>query len=83
MAYRMGDPVHSTIRCPKPDCNRLLINDEPCGCTWRDPAEPADSLIGQAMIAIDDDGRVIASGIVTAADRTGDDLELTLTQYPA
>lgn len=82
MAYRLGDPIHAAIRCPKTDCNRLLINDGPCGCTWQDPVESTDPLVGQAVTAVGADGRIIASGIITAADRTSDDLELTVDQYP-
>jgi hypothetical protein len=81
VSYRLGDPVHSAISCPKPDCNRLLINGQTCGCTWRDPTEDTDPLMGRPMIAVGDNGRVIASGIVTAVDRTGDELKLTLTQH--
>lgn len=47
MAYRMGDPVHSTDKCPKPDCDRLLINGAPCTCTWRadDSTPPRGAVI--------------------------------------
>ncbi|WP_394436279.1 hypothetical protein [Streptomyces sp. SGAir0957] len=82
MAYRLGDPIHSAIRCPKPDCNRLLINGQTCGCTWQDPTE-SDPLLGRPVIAVGENGRVVASGIVTAVERTGDELQLTVDQHPA
>ncbi|WP_327335839.1 hypothetical protein OG384_04195 [Streptomyces sp. NBC_01324] len=82
MSYRMGDPVHTpTIRCPKPGCDLLLINDEACGCTW--PAEPdPDPLLGQALVAFDMSGKRIAAGTVTAVDRTDGRIDLTVEQCP-
>lgn len=83
MGYRMGDPIHTpTIRCPKSDCDRLLINGKACGCTWRAEPEP-DPLVG-CLIACTDPrtGKVIAAGTVTAVDRMDGSIELTVEQHP-
>lgn len=82
MSYRVGDAIHHpTIRCPKPDCRRLLINGEGCGCTWRVEPEP-DPLVGQILVRTDPDtGKVIAVGRVTEATRDECDLSLTLEPF--
>ncbi|WP_329616497.1 hypothetical protein OG244_28625 [Streptomyces brevispora] len=82
MGYRMGDPIHTpTIRCPKPDCDRLLINGEACGCTWLAEPEP-DPLVGTLIACTDPrTGKVIAAGRVTDVARDQDGLSLTLAQH--
>lgn len=81
MSYRLGDPVQSAIRCPKPDCRRLLINGQACGCTWRAEPDP-DPLVGRLVaFTAPDTGRVLASGKVTDVDRTDDGMTLTVVQH--
>lgn len=81
MSYRLGDPIQSAIRCPKPDCGLLLINEQVCRCTWR--AEPAaDPLVGRLVAFTDPDtGRVLAAGKVTAVDRVDGGMTLTVAQH--
>lgn len=80
MSYRLGDPIQSAVRCLKPDCRRLLINGQACGCTWRADPNP-DPLIGQLIALTDPDtGRVLAAGKVTAVDRADGDMTLTVVQ---
>lgn len=40
MSFRLGDPIQSASICPKPDCQRLLINGEVCDCTWPGRTRP-------------------------------------------
>ncbi|MFD3638192.1 hypothetical protein [Streptomyces griseus] len=81
MSYRLGDPVQSAIRCPKPDCGRLLINGQVCGCTWHPEPDP-DPLVGRLVALTDPDtGRVLAAGKVTDVDRTDGGMTLTVAQY--
>lgn len=81
MSYRLGDPIQSAARCPKPDCRRLLINGQACGCTWRAEPDP-DPLVGRLVAFTDPDtGRVLAAGKVTGVDRTDGDMTLTVVQY--
>lgn len=80
MTYQLGDPVHAMVRCPKTDCGLLLINGQQCNCTWRADTSPTDPLIGQVVIGVGANGRILASGTVTGVDRTGDDLKLTIDQ---
>ncbi|MFE7535181.1 hypothetical protein ACFU67_13025 [Streptomyces rhizosphaericola] len=83
MSYPLGDPIQSAIRCPKPDCQRLLINGHACGCTWRPEPDP-DPLVGRLVALTDPDtGRVIAAGKVTDVNRTDDGMTLTVSQYDA
>ncbi|MEV5619376.1 hypothetical protein [Streptomyces bacillaris] len=83
MSYRLGDPIQSAIRCHKPDCQRLLINGQACGCTWRPGPDP-DPLVGRLVALTDPDtDRVIAAGKVTAVDRADDGMTLTVAQYDA
>ncbi|WP_053304823.1 MULTISPECIES: hypothetical protein [Streptomyces] len=81
MSCRLGDPIQSAIRCPKPDCGLLLINDQACGCTSR--TEPApDPLVGRFVACTDPaTGRIIAFGKVTEVDCTGAGMTLTVDQY--
>lgn len=82
MSYGLGDPIHApTIRCPKPDCQRLLINGKACWCTWREEPDP-DPLVGYLIACTDPrTGKVIAAGKVTEVTRTDSALNLTLAQY--
>ncbi|MFI1525526.1 hypothetical protein [Streptomyces griseus] len=81
MSYRLGGPVQSAIRCPKPNCGRLLINGQVCGCTWRAEPDP-DPLVGRLVALTDPDtGRVLAAGKVTDVDRTDGGMTLTVAQY--
>ncbi|MFJ6316097.1 hypothetical protein ACIQJW_08450 [Streptomyces californicus] len=81
MSYRLGDFIQSAIRCPKPDCGLLLINNQACGCTWRTEPHP-DPLVGRLVACTDPaTGRIIALGKVTDVDRTGDGMTLTVAQY--
>ncbi|MFE7485452.1 hypothetical protein [Streptomyces sp. NPDC057552] len=83
MSYRLDDTTQSVIRCPKPDCRRLLINGRACGCTWRAEPDP-DPLIGRLVACTNPDtGRVIAFGKATEVDRTDDGMTLTVAQYDA
>ncbi|XCM28842.1 hypothetical protein ABXI76_05150 [Streptomyces parvus] len=83
MSYRLGDPIQSTIRCPKPDCQRLLINGQACGCTWHPEPDP-DPLIGRLVALTDPDtGRVLAAGKVTGVDCADDGMTLIVAQYDA
>ncbi|MFH8867178.1 hypothetical protein [Streptomyces griseus] len=81
MSYRLGGPVQSAIRCPKPDCGRLLINGQACSCTWVADPDP-DPLVGR-LVAFTDPGtgRVLAAGKVTDVDLTEDGMTLTVAQY--
>ncbi|MBT2426143.1 hypothetical protein J7F02_10750 [Streptomyces sp. ISL-112] len=81
MSYRLGDPVQSAIRCPKPDCRRLLINGQGCDCAWRAEPDP-DPLVGRLVAFTDPDtGRVMAAGKVTNVDRADGGMTLTVVQY--
>ncbi|RAJ53806.1 hypothetical protein K388_05593 [Streptomyces sp. KhCrAH-43] len=82
MSYRLGDPIHQpTVRCPKPDCQRLLINGEACGCTWRAEPEP-NPLVGGLIACVDPGtGRVIVAGRVTEVTCDEGVLALTLAHY--
>lgn len=76
IGYRLGDPVHQVIRCPK-NCGRLLINGIACSCTCLPEPDP-DPLVGQlALITDKTTRRILAYGVITEADR--DDGALTLT----
>ncbi|MGW6289453.1 hypothetical protein [Streptomyces sp. NPDC055107] len=81
MSCRLSGPIQSAIRCPKPDCQRLLINGQACGCTWRPEPDP-DPLVGRLVAFTDPDtGRVLAAGKVTAVDRADGGMTLTVAQY--
>ncbi|MFI7329372.1 hypothetical protein ACIBQ3_32635 [Streptomyces rubiginosohelvolus] len=83
MSYRLGDPIQSAIRCPKLDCQRLLINGQACGCTWREEPDP-DPLVGRLVALTDPDTvGVLAAGKVTGMDRADDGMTLTIAQYDA
>ncbi|WP_097932530.1 MULTISPECIES: hypothetical protein [unclassified Streptomyces] len=80
MSHRLGDPIQSAVRCLKPDCRRLLINCQACGCTWRTDPNP-DPLVGRLVALTDPDtGRVLAAGKVTDVDRADGDMTLTVVQ---
>lgn len=81
MSYRLGDPIQSAIRCPKPDCRRLLINGQACGCTWREEPAP-NPLVGRLVALTDPDtGRVLAAGKVTDVNSTDGGMMLTVVQH--
>ncbi|MEU3432382.1 hypothetical protein [Streptomyces sp. NPDC006863] len=81
MSYRLGDPIQSAIRCPKLDCQRLLINGQVCGCTWREEPAP-DPLVGRLVaFTAPDTGRVLAAGKVTGVSRTDGGMTLTVVQH--